>query len=106
MQFLMVREASNFIYARVQISKFQHVAKADFLYLLREGRHMGLGIGVDTIRWTSIDKEVRDVSDYTYIKRVGTQGLPHDLRFVYSWMHAYVDQHTAGILGLNEVFPK
>ena len=41
---------------------------------------------VDTIRWTSIDKEVRDVADYTIIKRVGTRGLPRDLRYVYSYI--------------------
>ena len=82
----MVREASNFIYARVKVGKHQDVAKADFIYMLRKSRHMGYAVGVDTIRWTSIDKEVRDVSDTTFIKRVGIQGLPHDLRFVYAYV--------------------
>ncbi len=84
--FLMVREASNFIYARIKITKNQQIAKADFIYLLREARHMGYAVGVDTIRWTSIDKEIRDVSDYLFIKRVGIQGLPRDLRFVYRYV--------------------
>lgn len=86
-EFLMVREASNFIYARIKLGKNQDTAKADFIYLLRESRHMGYAIGVDTIRWTSLDKEVRDLADFTFIKRVGTQGLPRAMRFVY----AYVD---------------
>ncbi len=77
--FLMVREASNFIYSRIKITKNQQIAKADFIYLLREARHMGYAVGVDTIRWTSIDKEIRDVSDYLFIKRVGIQGLPRDI---------------------------
>jgi len=84
--FLMVREASNFIYSRIKISRNQSVAKSDFIYLLREARHMGYAVGVDTIRWTSIDKEIRDVSDYIFIKRVGVQGLPKDLRFIYQYV--------------------
>jgi len=85
--FLMVREASNFIYSRIKISRNQSVAKSDFIYLLREARHMGYAVGVDTIRWTSIDKEIRDVSDYIFIKRVGVQGLPKDLRFIYGYVN-------------------
>lgn len=84
--FLMVREAANFIYSRIKISKNQSVAKADFIYLLREVRHMGYSIGVDTIRWTSIDKEVRDVSDYVFIKKVGVLGLPRDISFIYRYI--------------------
>ncbi len=85
--FLMVREASNFIYSRIKISRNQSVAKNDFIYLLREARHMGYAVGADTIRWTSIDKEIRDVSDYIFIKRVGVQGLPRDLRFIYGYVN-------------------
>ena len=48
---------------------------------------MGYAVGVDTIRWTSIDKEIRDVSDYIFIKRVGVQGLPKDLRFIYGYVN-------------------
>lgn len=84
--FIMVREASNFIFARVQITKNQYVAKADFIYLLREARHMGYSLGVDTIRWTSLDKEIRDLSDYVFVKRVGRAGLPSDLKYVYAYI--------------------
>lgn len=87
--FLKVREAGNFTYARIKVTQSQHIAKADFIYLLRESRHMGYPVGVDTIRWTSIDKEIRDVSDYMFIKRVGIQGLPHDLRFVYRYINPF-----------------
>jgi len=83
---LLCRELANFIYARIAQGKNQDLAKADFIYCLREARHIGLTFAVDTIRWTSIDKEVRDVADYTVIKRVGTHGLPRDLRYVYSYI--------------------
>lgn len=87
--FLMVREAANFIYSRIKLTKNQHIAKADFIYLLREARHMGYAVGVDTVRWTAIDIEIRDVSDYTFIKSVGRKGLPRDLRFVYRYINPY-----------------
>lgn len=83
---ILIREASNFLYSRIKVVKNQTIAKADFIYLLREMRHMGYSIGVDTIRWTSLDKEVRDVADYTFIKRVGTQGLPWDLHYLYGYI--------------------
>jgi len=84
--FLLIREASNFIYSRIKITKNQNLAKADFVYLLREARHCGCAIGVDTVRWTSIDKEIRDLADYTFIKRVGSIGLPKDLWFIYRYV--------------------
>lgn len=85
--FLMVREGANFLYSRIKIVKNQTIAKADFIYLLREARHMGYAIGVDTIKWTSIDLDIRHVSDYTWIKRVGIYGLPRDIRFIYRYIN-------------------
>ena len=83
---LLCRELANFIYARIAQGKNQDLAKADFIYCLRESRHVGLTFAVDTIRWTSIDKEIRDVADFQVIKRVGTQGLPNDLKYLYSFI--------------------
>lgn len=81
--FVMVREASNFLYSRLKVSKNQTEAKADFLYLLREARHMGYAVGVDTIRWTGVDADMRGPCDYVFVKRVGIEGLPDDLRWLY-----------------------
>lgn len=84
--YLLIREASNFLYSRVKITRNQTIAKNDFIYLLRESRHVGCANGCDTIRWTSLDKEVRDVADFTFVKRVGNIGLPRDLRYVYRYI--------------------
>lgn len=84
---LVIRESANYIYSRLQVVKDSNMAKADFIALLREARHSGIAVLVDTIRWTSIDKEVRDVSDYIYIKRVGAIGLPKDLHFLYKYVN-------------------
>mgnify|MGYP001580351194 FL=1 len=87
--YVLIREAANWIYARMKITKDDKMAKADFIKSLREARHHGLAIGVDTIRWTAIDKEVRDISDYIFIKRAGSIGLPDDLRWVYRYIRPY-----------------
>lgn len=86
---LTVREGSNFVYSRIMVVKNQTLAKSDFIYLLREARHMGYAVTVDTLKWTSIDLDIRHVSDYTWIKRVGIYGLPHDLRFLYRYINPY-----------------
>lgn len=83
---VIIREAANWIYSRLQIVKDSNMAKADFIQTLREARHSGIAVGVDTIRWTNIDKEVRDISDYIFMKRVGSIGLPKDLHFVYRFI--------------------
>jgi hypothetical protein len=84
---LVIRESANYIYSRLQIVKDSNMAKADFIALLREARHSGIAVLVDTIRWTSIDKEVRDVSDFMFFKRVGAIGLPKDLNFLYKYVN-------------------
>jgi hypothetical protein len=87
--FVLIREAANWIYARMKITKNDMLAKADFIRALREARHHGLAIGVDTIRWTALDKEVRDLSDFIFIKRVGAIGLPDDLHWLYRYARPY-----------------
>ena len=82
--YLLVRESANWVYARLQVVRDSNLAKADFVKMLREARHSGLAVGVDTLKWTSMDKDVRDIADYTFIKRVGAIGLPDDLNFLYS----------------------
>jgi len=84
--YIMVREASNFLYSRLKVAPNQTLAKADFLYLTREARHMGYAMGIDTIRWTGIDADVRGVSDYFLIKSLGIEGLPWNLRFAYRYL--------------------
>jgi hypothetical protein len=84
---IIIREAANMIYSRLQIVKDSNMAKADFIQMLREARHSGLAVCVDTLRWTSLDKEIRDVSDYVFFKRLGSIGLPKDLSFMYRYVN-------------------
>jgi len=84
---VIVREASSFIYSRIKQGARQQEAKADFIYWQREMRHFGYTLFIDTIRWTSVDKEMRDLADYLIIKKLGPQGLPYDIKWLYKFVN-------------------
>ena len=80
-----VREASNLYYSRLRVSGNQTQAKAYMIYLIREARHMGLALALDTLKMTSIDIDIRVLVDNTYFKGQGYLGLPDDLKFIYRY---------------------
>ena len=87
--YVAVREASSFLYSRIKQEGGgfnMKAAKADFIYWQREMRHFGYSLGIDTIRWHSVDKEMRDLADCQIIKKVGSQGLPSDISFLYNYI--------------------
>ena len=81
--FLVMREAANLIYSRIKLRQNQVMAKAEALYMMRESRHMGLALGLDSVKHTSIDVDIRTLTDYLIIKNTGMHGLPQDLWWVY-----------------------
>ena len=85
--YLCCREASNFYYSRLKVSENQLFAKAEMIYLLRESRHMGIALGLDSVRSFSIDIDVRSLADYLILKAQGVQGLSKDLK----WLYNYID---------------
>jgi hypothetical protein len=82
--YMAVREASNLYFSRLKIVSNQTVAKAEMVYLCREMRHSGIALGLDTLRFTAIDIDIRSISDYLVLKAQGLQGLSHDLFWLYS----------------------
>ena len=80
---LLAREASNLWYSRIKISETQADSKAEAIYLLRESRHFGICLLLDSLRYLSIDKDVRSLTDYLFLKSQGVDGLSDDLRFLY-----------------------
>jgi len=87
MVFLCCREASNFYYSRLKVSDNQLYAKANMVYLIRESRHMGISLGMDSIRSYAIDIDIRSLSDYLILKAQGVQGLSRELK----WLYRYID---------------
>jgi len=88
--YLIVREAANFYYSRLKVSENQLVAKSQMVYLIREGRHCGLSLGLDSIRFYAIDIDIRSLSDYLVLKSQGVYGLAADLRWLYAYFDAQV----------------
>lgn len=88
--YLLSREAANLYYSRIKITSNQLSAKSDMVYLIREARHMGVAMGLDTLKFTSIDSDIRAVTDYLVFKAQGIAGLPSDL----SWVYRYIDPST------------
>ena len=59
--YTIIRESANLLYARLRISPNQLAAKAEFTYLIREARHCGLSLGLGTLKYTSVDIDIRSV---------------------------------------------
>lgn len=87
--YLIMREASNFYYSRLKIDESQVVAKANMVYLIRESRHVGLSLALDSVRFYSIDIDIRSLADYLILKAQGLQGLTRDLK----WLYKYFEPH-------------
>jgi len=86
---VLIREASNLVYSRLSLGETQQMAKSYMIYVIREMRHCGFALVIDTIRWHSIDIDLRTIADYTFIKAQGIEGLPRSLRFVYRYFKPY-----------------
>lgn len=86
---LVIREAASLLASRHILGEDQTHALNYTIYVLRELRHCGFAITLDTIRWFGIDRDIRAVTDYTFIKATGTEGLPPDLRFMYRYFNPF-----------------
>jgi hypothetical protein len=85
MIYTLVRESANLFYARLRISNNQLAAKAESTYLIREARHCGVALGLDTLKYTSVDIDIRSVLDYLILKSQGVLGFPSDLQWLYGY---------------------
>jgi len=59
-------------------------------YLVRDARHVGMALGLDSVRYYSIDIEIRNLSDYIILKSQGMTGLTSDL----NWLYSIFEPHT------------
>jgi len=82
---LIAREASSLWYSRIKVSESQSDAKAEALYMLREMRHLGVSLALDSLRLQGIDIDLRSHTDYLFIKAQGINGLDDNLKFLYSF---------------------
>ena len=81
--FVVCREAANLMYSRMKVAENQALAKAFLTYWLRESRHSGCSLGVDSQRFMALDIDVRSLADFVVLKAQGALGIPRDLWFLY-----------------------
>ncbi|MDE2040545.1 MAG: hypothetical protein KGO96_13085 [Elusimicrobia bacterium] len=85
--FLQIFEAANILYARITMKRAKmDQAKAYLIFLMREMRHMGISMGMDSQYMVSLDREVRTNADYTFIKNMGSDMLPRDIKWMHHWV--------------------
>jgi hypothetical protein len=86
---LVLRELANLIYSRITIGEDQARAKSFLIFFLREMRHNGFAVCGDSIKFTSVDSDIRALADYTYFKACGKEGFPRELQYLYSIFEPY-----------------
>jgi hypothetical protein len=110
--YMVVRESANLYYSRLRISESQLSAKAESVYLIREARHCGIALGLDTLKYTSVDIDIRTVVDFLIMKAQGVLGFPDDLQWLYGYFEPamvrtmrtpyFILISKTGALGLGE----
>lgn len=83
--YMLVREAASLFYSRLKLEWAQLEAKGRMIYMLREMRHSGVSLGLDTLKDKSIDADIRNLIDFLFLMAQGAPGLPDDLHYLYSW---------------------
>jgi hypothetical protein len=92
---MLVREASSLWYSRLAVSAKQTDLKSESVYMLRESRHLGVALALDSLRYMGIDKDVRSHIDFMLIKACGIEGLADELKFLYSFFNPAWVQNMA-----------
>jgi len=97
--FVAMREAIDILYSRLNRGKGEKDIKIETMTFQRQLRHFGVSFGLDLLKWTGLDKEIRLLADYTIIKKVGWQELPGEI----AWIGSYVRPDTFRYLNKNEM---
>ena len=97
--YVVVREAANLYYSRLKVRANQTQAKAEMTYLIREARHMGMAMGLDTLKYTSIDIDIRAVTDYLIFK-----AQIMDLTSGLNWLYGHMKPHNTRHMKQNSSY--
>ena len=85
--YLLCREASSLFYSRLKLRHDMLAAKSEGSYLLRESRHHGISLGLDTQKLTAVDSDFRVLCDYIFFKSQGIWSLPREWWFLYGYFN-------------------
>jgi len=88
--YLLFREAPNYFYSRIGLGvDEQTAAKKKFIEVARESRHFGLALGLDMLRYTAVEIDLRELSDYIIFKALGPTKLDERLRWIFAFVNPY-----------------
>ncbi len=75
---LLVREARKLLTSRIVAGAARDIqaAERDFIDLHDEGYHVGVSFLIDTLRPGALEINIREIANYTIIKRIGKMELP------------------------------
>jgi len=93
-----IRESQDLFTSRVYAYKGQKEVKGLAIYMVRESRHFGMATLLDTMKETSIDADLRYLSDYVIFKEVGLWGIPEKFR----WIYSYIEPPRLATLPVNK----
>jgi len=79
---VLVREASNLLFAHLKVNDYCKFTRAPFLSLIRESRHNRISFIIDSQRYKDVYSGVRENTDVLLIKRTPVTTLPDDM----SWL--------------------
>ncbi|MDG6934047.1 MAG: hypothetical protein JRN68_05065 [Nitrososphaerota archaeon] len=79
------RESASLFYSRIKLRQSQLGSKAEGIYILREARHFGIALLLDTQKLTSVDVDIRSLADYLIMKAQGVDNLPREFWFLYGF---------------------
>ena len=85
--YTIVREAANIYASRIFIGEDQNEAKAVMVYLLRESRHTGMAMGIDSQRWTAVDIDIRELSDHNVFKAIGNASVDRSKSYIFKYIN-------------------
>ncbi|GEM_PF-3015777 len=81
---LMIRESKVLLASRYYAGKIasRQDAEMDLIELVDKAFHTGVAMAFDSLRYMSITPEVRDITHYTFIKKLGRMKLPREFNYI------------------------
>ncbi len=84
-----VREAKVLLASRYYSGKInsRQDAEMDLIDLVDKAFHTGIALCFDSLRYMSITPEIRDITHYMFIKRLGRMKLPPEFNFIMRYVN-------------------
>ncbi len=86
---LMVREAKVLLASRYYSGKIssRQDAEMDMIDLVDKAFHSGTALCLDSLRYMNITPEVRDITHFSFIKKLGRMKLPREFNFILRYVN-------------------